>query len=900
MSAASRARRPRQAAAQISYAEAAAASDSSEEDEPKPPPKKRARAPKATKKGKKPESEESEREEEPVEVVPPDAYLWADIPEGVLRLQQRGAVVANVKRADWTMLLPVEVLLEICSHLLPISLWQLAFVNKRMHAALTSDSGAAMWRRELEWPKDDARLGRYGTYFVGNDLWVGRKGTLNEGRDHDADVRAARKKAREERRLPLEDGKPINPLKLSAFYFAKTCQICGTHADYPDAELLVSVCSACFSREAVPVEEIARSEDSDDLHPLAVELVRTTKDVPSDFNPRQRKPPYALMSDLQVVSERLEELQMEDSASGARPGQRRNRRGRKSASTAEDAEEEAAGDRDAYSHLTPRVRQFVRERVARKAEREKISAWLERYGHAIRDNYRESAAGSQFDHKLREERIHRIEALIVNERLFSKFFEPELQVWQFRRHPLVQVAEPLTDEVWTDIRPHLYNELGRCVAHNILEHHGARDVISTTFDWKAITPTLLTQPPELSDAVWEYVRPQIPQLMEEERKSAHEHNIAQARSDARRNRTKKIDAKKNFFRTRLAKIRDSYTDAKVQDYLPNLADFCRLPIVRDFWDDPEFGVSPSRKKEDIDQWRERFEEILEVMGEYKIDVRFAGLKTILAATTDRSEAEINALDVDVLSDPTYNDQFFLRPSSWVHCSFCSQFGALAEILRHRRVEHADDDLAAPAGLDLEKVNAAGEETAGRKQMKKEEKVAPVGRRGKAIIQASSADEDEDDEDDENDEDDEDDEDGEVAIKATSSTSRGAAAVAVAVKKETKPVVELSLEVACAMISVCEIGGIDADDPTFTSKHFDEKFETTRFVWKNAKYGRSTRHTWNELIQDVCWTARRAHEENTVLPVPEIARASLTRRQRLQLEESKRQDEARRRQPMEAF
>ena len=57
MSAASRARRPRQAAAQISYAEAEGASDSSDEDEPKPPPKKRARAPKATKKGKKPEPE---------------------------------------------------------------------------------------------------------------------------------------------------------------------------------------------------------------------------------------------------------------------------------------------------------------------------------------------------------------------------------------------------------------------------------------------------------------------------------------------------------------------------------------------------------------------------------------------------------------------------------------------------------------------------------------------------------------------------------------------------------------------------------------------------------------------------------------------------------------------------
>jgi hypothetical protein len=57
MSAASRPRRPRQAAAQISYAEAEGASDSEEEAEPKPPPKKRARAPKATKKDKKPEPE---------------------------------------------------------------------------------------------------------------------------------------------------------------------------------------------------------------------------------------------------------------------------------------------------------------------------------------------------------------------------------------------------------------------------------------------------------------------------------------------------------------------------------------------------------------------------------------------------------------------------------------------------------------------------------------------------------------------------------------------------------------------------------------------------------------------------------------------------------------------------
>ena len=156
-------------------------------------------------------------------------------------------------------------------------------------------------------------------------------------------------------------------------------------------------------------------------------------------------------------------------------------------------------------------------------------------------------------------------------------------------------------------------------------------------------------------------------------------------------------------RDRLAEIRDDHTDAKVQDYLPSFAGFCRLPIVRDFWDDPEFGVSPSRKKEDIDKWRERFEEILEVAGEYKIDVRLAALKTILAATTDRSEAELDALDIDVLADPAYGDDFFLRPSSWVHCSFCGHFSTLAKVLRHRQELHAEHGLIMPAGLPREKI-----------------------------------------------------------------------------------------------------------------------------------------------------------------------------------------------------
>lgn len=54
--------------------------------------------------------------EEPAVVVPPDAYLWAAVPRGVMytsEIYARGALPNNVKRIDWTSLLPVEVLLEV-------------------------------------------------------------------------------------------------------------------------------------------------------------------------------------------------------------------------------------------------------------------------------------------------------------------------------------------------------------------------------------------------------------------------------------------------------------------------------------------------------------------------------------------------------------------------------------------------------------------------------------------------------------------------------------------------------------------------------------------------------------------------------------------------------------------
>lgn len=251
--------------------------------------------------------------------------------------------------------------------------------------------------------------------------------------------------------------------------------------------------------------------------------------------------------------------------------------------------------------------------------------------------------------------------------------------------------------------------------------------------------------------------------------------------NADRERLAIFQIKKRFFQARLDKSHNAHSGPTARDYLPILADFCTLPVVSDFWDNPAFAVDPAQEDADLEKWGERIDEILEAVEEYKIDVRLAALKTILAATTDWSEAEIDALDVEVLAEPEYSDDFFLRPSSWVHCSSCIDgFGPLTKVLRHRQRNHRGLDPRMPAGLEL---NSA---------------------KSRNIATASNG---------------------------------------------PENAVELSLEVACAILSVCEAGGIDANDSSVTSKTLNEKFaNVTRFKWKNSEIRRNQQYKWSDLVR----------------------------------------------------
>mgnify|MGYP006902566688 FL=1 len=85
------------------------------------------------------------------------------------------------------------------------------------------------------------------------------------------------------------------------------------------------------------------------------------------------------MSDLKIVSERLEDLEMEDTVSGATAVTTTTRGGRQSGSRLRggggkqtDSYAASSGAEGSFSHLTPRVRAFVQERLARKADHDEV------------------------------------------------------------------------------------------------------------------------------------------------------------------------------------------------------------------------------------------------------------------------------------------------------------------------------------------------------------------------------------------------------------------------------------------------------------------------------------------------------------------------------------------------
>lgn len=278
------------------------------------------------------------------------------------------------------------------------------------------------------------------------------------------------------------------------------------------------------------------------------------------------------------------------------------------------------------------------------------------------------------------------------------------------------------------------------------------------------------------------MRPEILPLVDKQKKIAVAREKVKVAADLARTKSAVLDYKRGWFRERWQKIRDAQPNDHVRAMMPSLVDFVELPSVRELYDDPDFAVCAEDDKADQARWSERFDAVLEEVEDYQITVRFEAIRTILAATSEISEEELDQLDIELLNEEEFGDAFFWRPSSWMHCSRCFFFGSLSEIYEHRRTRcPARDKLRQPpAGLgDL--VTARADDG------------APLP-------------------------------------------------------------FELSLEVACAILSICELRDVDPNEPYEAgSDKFALRLFRNKFAWKNSPNGLTMTMRWDSVVRFYIFT-----------------------------------------------
>lgn len=291
------------------------------------------------------------------------------------------------------------------------------------------------------------------------------------------------------------------------------------------------------------------------------------------------------------------------------------------------------------------------------------------------------------------------------------------------------------------------------------------------------------------------MRPQILELLEEQKAQAIAEAAARAAQTAETDRLAKIRVKDAFFRARLDSIRAVQPNEAAKAGLPIPLDFVTLPTVSGLYNDAEFATDEARGETDLATWSEHVDAVHEEIDDYKVQVRLEALQCILAATTDMSVAAIEKkIDAEAMLDSRFDDDFFARPSSWVVCSLCAgspwatgSFGSLVTVLKHRHESHSSRKLPTPAGLPRHAGTGPG--------------------------------------------------------PRLPSSDRTAPAFVLPVK--------LPLEFACVILSICELGNLDANDSAISAEDLEGIFEEARFVWRNAGRGRSRRQTCLELVcQDV--------------------------------------------------
>ncbi|BGP10580.1 hypothetical protein NBRC10512v2_006514 [Rhodotorula toruloides] len=696
-----RTRLPRQAAQAAKYT-----FDEPTDDEPEDPrgansSDEDARPTKRRKKGKdkaagrkgRPAAQEDEEEDEGHDSTTKHIRVPSPPPE---------VVEYEVKRVDFSKVLPVETIAEIFSYLQPKTLYRLAFLNRSFHTMLSSPGFRSTWREIFTW--HNPRMDWMDEVFFGFD------------NEEQPEKKKAKPRARD--KMPSLGGK----------------EFCGKdEVKNADAYLLLRVCCDCRRNNIVPSLDLAKSKKYDGLHPATMRAILTTPfdiDVTSTYSASRN----VLVTHFYQTIHELEELQAEDdadqhsaeAAATARPAGRNPSRAAKAKASSrarQQLDHDAVADGDDGQH-GPRVSEFLKARAKeRTARREFANAVVDLTDKIDRFCDEEKLESERFSMQMKSLRLERIRQRLDEEGIFdlrqindmygsrwvlsivprSLEFPPARS--RLQRHPAVRNDEPLNDDIWAAISESVYADVGRGVAkHLVWKYENKRNGV----DWHAAKTSadLLKQPSSVSDAGWKYVEAAMKQVIqakkdESKRIAAHQRDVQSLA------RQQEIEDKKNvFFRERYDKIFRMLPNNGARAYMPRFLDFLRMPTVSALFAEGDYGIEPKRAEADVQRFTDHLDAINVELDDFALDIRLDALKVILASTTEIDE--VDEVDVDALADPQYDDAFFDCPSSWLICGECMVFDTFSGLLQHIHKKHPrnppplrlDDDGASAAHQEL--------------------------------------------------------------------------------------------------------------------------------------------------------------------------------------------------------
>ncbi|GAA5911867.1 hypothetical protein JCM6882_005222 [Rhodosporidiobolus microsporus] len=384
----------RTAAATVSYAEQLGSSSEDEGDEVGPVHKSKGGRVSKGKGGVRSRTRDEDSEED-------------SAPKAKKRKTGKGKGKAREKqkpKKDYLRTMPMDVLVEIFSHLHPGELLQLSRTAKEYRSLLTDQSAKPIWRRSRRLVK-----------------------------------------------LPDFDAPGMTEQFYAQLVFVDRCGLCDKLSNgRPDFYLRCRLCSACRADNLVRINNLGKTHP--EYHPATAHVVRSTPHPPSSAS-SVSKSRYALKSDLDFYSKELEQRQLEDDiASDAKLGAGKSRTTRRRSSARQEEDPSSAEETAGVVEGFVEEREILLEAMSKAAnvvdegfESARVAVACLRHNDS---NEIRTTGDAVSGRRARLDRLYCLQELVAAETGHDPFG------WEqgFKKNDLVDKDEPLTVEEWDNIK----------------------------------------------------------------------------------------------------------------------------------------------------------------------------------------------------------------------------------------------------------------------------------------------------------------------------------------------------------------------------------------------------------------------------------------------------------------